>query len=112
MLASDRLVMISGTASIVGHASRHRGDVRAQLDETFENLANVLQRAASAAPGITTRLGRQSLLKIYLRDEALLPDVHAFLRERVPSQTQYIVLHADVCRAELLVEIDCLHGET
>ncbi len=46
MLASDRLVMISGTASIVGHASRHRGNVRAQLDETFTNLANVLQRAA------------------------------------------------------------------
>jgi len=111
MLASDRLVMISGTASIVGHASRHRGDVRAQLDETFTNLGNVLQRAAGAAPGITTRLGPQSLLKIYLRDEALLPEVASFLRERVPSETQYIVLHADICRSELLVEIDCLHGE-
>ncbi len=112
MLASDRLLMISGTASIVGHASRHRGDVRAQLDETFTNLANVLQRAAGAAPGITTRLGPQSLLKIYLRDESLLPEVASFLRERVPPKTQYIVLHADVCRAELLVEIDCLHGES
>jgi chorismate lyase / 3-hydroxybenzoate synthase len=111
MLASERLVMISGTASIVGHASRHRGDVRAQLDETFTNLANVLQRAAGAAPGITTRLGPQSLLKIYLRDESLLPEVASFLQERVPRETQYIVLHADVCRSELLVEIDCLHGE-
>jgi chorismate lyase/3-hydroxybenzoate synthase len=111
MLASDRLVMISGTASIVGHASRHRGDVRAQLDETFTNLDNVLQRAAGAAPGITTRLGPQSLLKIYLRDESLLPQVASFLRDRVPSETQYIVLHADICRSELLVEIDCLHGE-
>jgi chorismate lyase / 3-hydroxybenzoate synthase len=111
MLASDRLVMISGTASIVGHASRHSGDVLAQLDETFTNLANVLQRAAGAAPGITTRLGPGSLLKIYLRDESLLPEVASFLRERVPSQTQYVVLHADVCRSELLVEIDCLHGE-
>jgi chorismate lyase/3-hydroxybenzoate synthase len=111
MLASDRLVMISGTASIVGHASRHRGDVRAQLDETFTNLGNVLQRAAGPAPGISTRLGPESLLKIYLRDAALLPEVHAFLSERVPSNTQYVVLHADVCRAELLVEIDCLHGK-
>jgi len=111
MLASERLVMISGTASIVGHASRHRGDVRAQLDETFTNLANVLQRAVTVVPGITPRLGPQSLLKIYLRDESLVPEVHAFLRERVPSETQYIVLHADVCREELLVEIDCLHGD-
>jgi chorismate lyase/3-hydroxybenzoate synthase len=111
MLASERLVMISGTASIVGHASRHRGDVRAQLDETFTNLANVLQRAAVAAPGITPRLGSGSLLKIYLRDESLLPEVASFLQDRVPPQTQFVVLHADVCRAELLVEIDCLHGE-
>ena len=111
MLASARLVMISGTASIVGHASRHRGDVRAQLDETFTNLANVLQRAVTVVPGITPRLGTQSLLKIYLRDESLVPEVHAFLRERVPSETQYIVLHADVCREELLVEVDCLHGD-
>ena len=41
----------------------------------------------------------------------MLPEVAEFLRERVPSETQYVVLHADICRAELLVEIDCLHGE-
>jgi hypothetical protein len=71
----------------------------------------VLQRAAGSAPGIPTRLGPQSLLKIYLRDESLLPEVASFLRERVPSETQYVVLQADICRSELLVEIDCLHGE-
>jgi len=110
MLASDRLVMISGTASIVGHASRHRGDVRAQLDETFANIANVIHRAAGAAPGLPPRLGAQSLLKIYLRDETMLADVEAFIRERLPAKTQSVILHADICRAELLVEVDCLHG--
>ena len=39
-----------------------------------------------------------------------MDDVEALLHERVPRETQFIVLHADVCRAELLVEIDCLHG--
>jgi len=110
MLASDRLIMISGTASIVGHASRHPGDVRAQLQETLTNLSNLLQRAAGATPGITPRLGAESLLKIYLRDASLLPDVEALVREGLPAETEFIILHADICRAELLVEVDCLHG--
>lgn len=110
MLASDRLVMISGTASIVGHVSRHPGDLRAQLDETITNLSNVLQRAAGYAPAITPRFGAESLLKFYLRDAALLPEVEALIRERLPPQTQSIILHADICRAELLVEVDCLQG--
>jgi chorismate lyase/3-hydroxybenzoate synthase len=110
MLVSERLVLISGTASIVGHASRHPGDVRAQLAETLTNLSNVLQRAAGLAPGITPRLGAESLLKIYLRDESLLPAVEALVREHLPAQTPLLILHADVCRAELLIEVDCLHG--
>jgi chorismate lyase/3-hydroxybenzoate synthase len=110
MLVSDRLVMISGTASIVGHASRHPGNARAQLEETLTNLSNVLQRAAGIAPGITPRLGAESLLKIYLRDEALLPEVESLVRAHLPAQTPLLILHADICRAELLVEADCLHG--
>ncbi|HVY80717.1 MAG TPA: hypothetical protein VG994_07030 [Steroidobacteraceae bacterium] len=110
MLVSERLVLISGTASIVGHASRHPGDVRAQLAETLTNVASVLQRAAGLAPGITPRLGAESLLKIYLREEALLPDVESLVREHLPAQSPLLILHADVCRAELLVEMDCLHG--
>jgi chorismate lyase / 3-hydroxybenzoate synthase len=110
MLASDRLIMISGTASIVGHASRHPGDVRAQLQETLTNLSNLLQRAAGATGGINPRLGAESLLKIYLRDPTLVADVEALLHQRLPRETQFIILHADICRAELLLEVDCLHG--
>jgi len=110
MLASDRLVFISGTASIVGHETLHLGDVRRQTDETFTNLANVLQRAAGLAPGITPRLGTESLLKIYLRDESLLPAVESLVRDHLPAHTPLVILHADVCRAELLIEVDCLHG--
>lgn len=110
MLVSDRLVMISGTASIVGHASRHPGDARAQLEETLTNLSNVLQRASGIAPGITPRLGAESLFKVYLRNAALLPEVEATLRQHLPAQTQWLILQADVCRAELLLELDCLHG--
>jgi chorismate lyase/3-hydroxybenzoate synthase len=110
MFASERLLMISGTASIVGHASRHRGDLRAQLDETLTNLTNVLHRAAGIAPTIRARFGAESLLKIYLRDDSMLGEVEALAGERLPPEAQYIILHADICRSELLLEVDCLHG--
>ena len=48
MLTPDPLLLVSGTASIVGHASVHPGDVAAQLEETLANLENLLRHAHSA----------------------------------------------------------------
>jgi chorismate lyase/3-hydroxybenzoate synthase len=110
MLISPRQVMISGTASIVGHATHHHDDLRSQLNETLDNLGSVLRQAASHAPGISPQLGAASLLKIYLREPAGLPAVEAILRERLPSETPCLILAGDVCRADLLVEADCVQG--
>jgi chorismate lyase/3-hydroxybenzoate synthase len=110
MLVERRLLMISGTASILGHVSRHPGDLVAQIDETLTNLASVQQRAAALAPGLAASLGAQSLLKIYLRDAAAAELVDALIGKRLPAGSQYMILEADICRSELLVEIDCLHG--
>jgi len=106
MLASNDLVMISGTASIVGHASHHAGDLRAQLNESLSNLRTVLQRAASVAPGVCADLGSHSLLKIYLRDA----NAAGQLQEALPS-VPCILLAADICRCDLLVEVDCIQGK-
>jgi chorismate lyase / 3-hydroxybenzoate synthase len=110
MLVSERLVMISGTASIVGHASHHPGDVRAQLNEVLINLTSVLRLACALAPRLPSQLGASSLLKFYLRDAASLDLVETLLRERLPRQTPYMILEADICRSELLIEADCLHA--
>jgi len=45
MLAPGIGLLISGTASVVGHASHHPGDLVAQLEETVNNLQTVLDRA-------------------------------------------------------------------
>ena len=111
MLVEGRLLMISGTASIIGHVSRHAGDLAAQIDETLANLASVRQRAAALAPGLPASLGAHSLLKIYLRDAAAAGLVEELVRKRLPACSQYMILEADICRTELLVEIDCLHGD-
>jgi len=110
MLIGGRLLMISGTASILGHASRHPGDLRAQIEETLTNLTSVVQRAAAISAAIEPQLGAGSLLKIYLRDAQALGEVQALLKERLHPSTPYMILAADICRDELLVEIDCIHG--
>ncbi len=110
MLVSQRLLMISGTASIVGHASRHPGSLASQIDETLANLESVLERATSVQPAIPARWGERSLLKVYLRDGASAARAEAQLAERLPRGVRYMILEADICRSELLVEIDCVHG--
>jgi chorismate lyase/3-hydroxybenzoate synthase len=110
MLVAPDLLMISGTASIVGHASQHTGSVQRQIAEIFNNLDSVLTRARAHAPGLPLRFTGNTLIKAYLRDRADLPLVEAQLREHLPTGTPFLVLLGDVCRADLLLEFDCLHA--
>ena len=92
---------ISGTASIVGHVSLHAGDFVAQLRESLANI-EALQAAAGMPGGFDTHLP----LKVYLRHAEHLPALRAVLAERLSPATPLQILLGDVCRAELLVEID------
>jgi chorismate lyase/3-hydroxybenzoate synthase len=91
---------ISGTAAVVGHASAHHDDLDAQLEETLVNLEALLASADMSA-GFDT----QSPLKAYVRHGADAARVHDFLQQRLPG-VPVLLLHGDICRGELLVEID------
>jgi chorismate lyase/3-hydroxybenzoate synthase len=93
------LVFISGTASIVGHESRHHGDVDAQLDETVENLEKI-----AAVSGAT--LANIIALKVYVRDRANSERIAERLAKRIAAPAIYV--EADVCRAELMLEIEAV----
>lgn len=110
MLVSGRLLMISGTASVIGHASCHPGSLEQQLEETLVNLGALLERAAAMQPALARRWGAQTLLKVYLRDGAETRRAAALLAERLPPAVECLLLEADICRAELLVEIDAVHA--
>lgn len=102
--ASPQLYM-SGTAAIVGHASHHPGDLAAQLDETLANLRSLLDAARSPVP-----LGAQSPLKVYVRHASNLVAVHEMLRSRLGDAVPLLLLEGDVCRRELLLEIEGVHS--
>ena len=96
-------LFLSGTASIVGHETRHAGDVSAQLSETLVNIEALLTEAARFVP---SRPAQARLLKLYLRrpeDRSLL---QAQLRERFGADVPLFCLQADICRRDLLLEIE------
>ena len=91
---------ISGTAAVVGHASCHDRDLQAQVAETCINLRALLDSARLPDFDAT------SPLKIYLRHAEDAQAVRAALARHVDAGVPHLVLHGDICRHELLVEID------
>ena len=103
-------LLLSGTASIVGHASQHADSLRAQLDETLTNLDSLLGAARERAPTLSPHLDGTSRLKVYVRDATDADAVAAQLEARLGTRVPWLMLPADVCRRELLVEIEGMHG--
>ncbi len=100
------LLLVSGTAAIVGHASVP-GDTLAQLDETLANVAALIDRAGAQLER-TAALGTDSLLRVYLRDPAEAAAVRTRLIARLGATTPFMLLHGDICRRELSIEIEAV----
>ncbi|CAN5409095.1 pteridine-dependent deoxygenase [soil metagenome] len=108
------LLLISGTASIVGHQSLHLGDVAAQTGEAIANLRAVVDaanaHASIAAAGLHRFALEQALCTVYIRHPDDLARVRETFESAVgatsPAARQAIYVKADVCRRELLVEIE------
>ncbi len=105
-LPEASLLLISGTASIVGHESRHLGSVRAQTRETLANLSALLGEANAHRPeGFGFRLSQLSY-RVYVRRPADADAVARELAVCLGSNLSLSFVQADVCRQELLVEIE------
>jgi enamine deaminase RidA (YjgF/YER057c/UK114 family) len=107
-------LFISGTASIVGHKTMHIGDVRQQTKESLTNIAAILDVAATRVDAGAAAFAASDLVcTVYVREAADLPVVREVFEQVVgpssPAAREAIYLHADICRADLLVEIEA-HG--
>ncbi|MCJ7451884.1 MAG: hypothetical protein MUO39_05325 [Steroidobacteraceae bacterium] len=106
MLTPHPMLLISGTASIAGHASVHPGDAVAQLEETLANLDGLLRQAHTRSGFGSARLGPESLVKVYLRNATDAAAIESRLRARLGQAVPFLILAADICRSELLLEIE------
>lgn len=102
-------LMLSGTASVVGHQSLHAGQTLRQLQETFANFDALIDSARRQQAQLPARFNDSSLLKVYLEDASELDLVQQALPQYLPDAVPRMVLHARVCRPDLHVEIDGWH---
>jgi enamine deaminase RidA (YjgF/YER057c/UK114 family) len=107
--AADHVsLLISGTASIVGSASVHLGDVQAQTEETLRNLQAVI--GAAHARGSARFALERMTCTVYVRHARDVDVVRRCIEAAVgptsAAARQAIYVQADICRGDLLVEIE------
>ena len=114
---SGDVLLVSGTAAITGHASMHAGDLDAQLRLSLANIATVVG-AAEGPPDVFSRLpstlaaraqgGVEIQLRIYLRHGDMLARAQQALAASLAVPCSVEWLQADICRRELLVEVEAV----
>ncbi len=98
------LVLVGGTASIVGEESVHLGNLARQMEETLTNLAVLLQEAAGK-PASPSLAGFREL-RVYYPDPDRRLELRHLLEAAVGRRVPIEWVRADLCRSELLVEIE------
>tara|TARA_R110001606_G_scaffold395664_2_gene568455 strand:- start:68619 stop:69737 length:1119 start_codon:yes stop_codon:yes gene_type:complete len=110
-LGLDNVLFLSGTASIVGHITLHHGDVVAQTRETIENIKAVLTEANRQLS--ETKFDLSSLnYTVYVRHLDDLDAIRNELRLCIGDALKAVYLQANVCRQDLLVEIEATAGHS
>lgn len=103
-LRGEKVLLIAGTASIRGEESVHIGDLEAQVHETMINLRAVIARGCECPEaGALDRLREVRVYCPRAIDEAWMREV--CVRE-FRNVAQVEILRADLCRSELLVELE------
>jgi chorismate lyase / 3-hydroxybenzoate synthase len=105
-IGGGRVLFISGTASILGHATVHGGDAAAQTRETLRNIEALLDEAnRTTRPAAPFTIG-SLCYKAYVRHPDDFAAIDSVLRAGLGAGPQILYLHAELCRQDLLVEIE------
>jgi chorismate lyase/3-hydroxybenzoate synthase len=107
--ASCARLYVSGTASIVGHATMHAGDISEQLSEILQNLQALLGHASRIGQTDLTAASATALLKVYLRYATDFAVVHQGLTRTLGS-VPALYLQGEFCRRDLLLEIEGIYA--
>ena len=97
-------LLISGTAAITGEESRHLGELQRQFALTIDHLRTLAGTVAVPIGAASDPLSRLSHVRAYVPRAADRADIEAWSHEAFCCDVQ--ILPADLCRADLLVEIE------
>jgi chorismate lyase / 3-hydroxybenzoate synthase len=100
----DSLLLLGGTASIVGEDSRHVANIGLQTQETLCNLRALISAATGQPDGRALAALRD--LRVHVTDSRHAAVVREMLEPLLPDTTIVEYVEAQLCRKELLVEIE------
>ena len=103
VLDDRRVLLLAGTASIVGEESRHPGNTQAQAAEALRNIEALIVHAGCSEP---QPLHRLTDARAYVASAEAIDVVDAELRAACAPSLRLEAAVAQVCRPELLVEIE------
>jgi chorismate lyase/3-hydroxybenzoate synthase len=104
-LDQSRQFLISGTASVIGHETHHDNALD-QISESVANVNSLLGEAQRLLGGHRPCLGDSGVLRVYVREPADYPAVRAALAGVIPAEMPRVYLRGDICRIDLLTEVD------
>lgn len=110
-LPGQEILFVSGTASIVGHLTVHVGDVVGQCRESLANVAAVVAEANALARSAPYTLAELAY-RVYVRHAADFPRVRETLAGLVGERAEIVYVQADICRHDLLLEIEAMASHT
>jgi chorismate lyase/3-hydroxybenzoate synthase len=111
LLPESGLILVGGTASIKGEDSLHTASLSMQFHETLTNLASVVEAAHAKSGMIQARAQNHWLncytdLRVYHARAADVDLLAALMHQTFSDRCRIEMRRADLCRAELLVEIE------
>jgi chorismate lyase/3-hydroxybenzoate synthase len=111
LLPRQRLILVGGTASIKGEDSLHSASLSLQFQETLTNLASVVEAAhpkTAAAKPLPEQhwLNCYTDLRVYYSRAQDGDALAAMTRKAFSDRCRIEMRRADLCRSELLVEIE------
>lgn len=101
-------LLIAGTAAISGEQSQHLGDLDRQLKLTLENLRILIRAGAPEVSSLVDPLHRMDFVRVYVGQSQDIPVMRAQLGSNLfgASVDNIEFLRADLCRTDLLIEIE------
>lgn len=105
---SGEVVYISGTASVIGHETRHPHQIDKQLQTTKSLLDSLFDQLEWSKGGpLSADWLHQANLCLYLRDASAAPLAETWMRTHFPlADGHWRMVQADLCRSDLVAEIE------
>ena len=108
VVEKECLIFVSGTASITDSETQHIGDPVKQTELTLDNIAALIAGEnldRHGIPGIACGLDKLECVRVYVKRPSELKLIQQVCERRLPD-VPILYTIADVCRPELLVEIE------